>query len=324
MHHINKEEKPNGLHSHAWIMGVLGALIGAAILIHAPQQKAISTSFFLFAGFHIIGLVIALGSLYTIGGRKFFSRFLPKPSSEVLRFGWTAGWMGGLFIFALILLSGAILLQLSFPNLWFLSFILVGFAVLTFIGNLVMQSFLWLDNAVLPMVDLFDGDSPTILDAGTGSGRTIISLKPILKNANIIAIDKFDAEYIEDGGRELIENNLRLANLSDRVKIVQGDLTKTDLADQSIDAVISTNVFDHLGNKKQDALNEMYRILKPQGRFLMVIWIPSFASFAAANILSFFLTSKNEWRQMGQNAGFSIAQEGNINNCWFVVYKKEK
>ena len=49
---------------HMWVVGLLGSAVGLLILIFVPQLKAISASLLLFAGFHIIGALIILISLY--------------------------------------------------------------------------------------------------------------------------------------------------------------------------------------------------------------------------------------------------------------------
>ncbi len=41
----------------------------------------------------------------------------------------------------------------------------------------------------------------------------------------MVAVDRFDAGYIDDGGREFFHRNLRIAGLSERVEIKTADLT---------------------------------------------------------------------------------------------------
>ena len=88
------------------------------------------------------------------------------------------------------------------------------------------------------------------------------------------------------------------------------------------DSAVSTNVYDHLGKFKQQALSEVFRVLKPGGRFLMAVWVPGWAMFAIANVLSFFLTSREEWRTMARRAGFEVIDEGAFNHAWFALLKK--
>ena len=178
------------------------------------------------------------------------------------------------------------------------------------------------DHAVLPMVSLLSGDNDLVLDAGCGAGRTTIALGRALRNSSIVAIDRFDAGYIEGGGKALIERNLRIAGLSQRVRVETGDLTALPFPDATFDSAVSTHVYDHLGSMKEKGLCEAFRVLKPGGRFLIGLSVPGWAMFAVGNFLSFFLTTKNGWRIMAGGAGFDIADESVVNGVWFALLTK--
>ena len=138
----------------------------------------------------------------------------------------------------------------------------------------------------------------------------------------MIAVDRFDADYIDDGGRVLIDRNLEIAGLTRQVSVVRGDLTALPFEDNHFDAAVSTNVFDHLGGGKQRALEEVRRVLKPGGRFLMAVWTPGWAMFAVANLFSMFLTGRARWREMAETAGLRVVDEGAFNFSWFALFEK--
>nr|QQZ51250.1 methyltransferase domain-containing protein [Phenylobacterium glaciei] len=137
-----------------------------------------------------------------------------------------------------------------------------------------------------------------------------------------MGLDRFDAGYIDDGGRALLDHNLRLAGLAGKVRVETGDLTDMAFADNHFDAAVSTHVYDHLGRQKLKALCETRRVLKPGGRFLMGVWVPGLTMFAVANILSLFLTTKTQWRTLAEQAGFRVIDEGMFNHAWFVLLEK--
>lgn len=326
MHHSHNHQHPHkSFHSHMWIMGVLGVAAGLVLLIYVPTLEPVSKSILLFAGFHIVGGLIALASLYVVALRGVMRRLFAGGAGEAgttYQFGWGPGWMNGLAIAALAAGAGAVLASVAAPGLWPLALLLAALATLFLVGNAVMSSFRRLDHVVLPMVDLLRGEDDVVLDAGCGSGRTTIALKRVLKRGTVIALDRFDAGYIDDGGRALLERNLALAGLSDRVRIEVGDLTAMPLAPECVDSIVSTHAFDHLGPGKEAALAEAFRVLRPDGRFLMAVWTPGLSMFAVANVLSFFLAPKERWRKMARRAGFEIADEGVFNNTWFAVLAK--
>lgn len=316
------------IHSHTWLVGVSGLVAGLLLLVYVPSLKAISGSLLLVAGFHLVGGAVLLASLYILALRRLLRRVrehkagpAPEPRGEY-DFGWGPEWMNGLAVGALVAVATAIATQVAAPNWWPVSFLVLLLAAVLVAGNAIMRSFRARDHVVLPMVDLLRSDHDVVLDAGCGAGRTTIALSRVLRDGRVVAVDRFDADYIDDGGRALLERNLRAAGLANRVRIETADLTALPFDDASFDSAVSTNVFDHLGRHKEQALRETLRVLRPGGRFLMAVWVPGWAMFAVANVLSFLLTPKERWRTMARRTGFEIVDEGVCNYAWFIVLKK--
>ncbi len=324
---INRSPQRN-IHSHTWIVGVLGVSAGLSLLVYVPSLKAISSSLLLFAGFHLVGGVVLLASLYILGLRRLLRRVrqhkakLAPHTGDKYDFGFSPEWMNGLAVGALVAVSAAIAIQVVAPHWWPAAFLALLLAAAFSTGNSIMHSFRRQDHVVLPMVDLLRSDHDVVLDAGCGTGRTTIALSRVLRNGSVVAVDRFDAHYIDDGGRGLIERNVRAAGLAERVQIETADLTALPFGDESFDSAVSTNVYDHLGRQKEPALREAFRVLKPGGRFLIGVWVPSWALFAVANALSFLFSSKEDWRAMARRAGFEVVDEGVCNYAWFIVLKK--
>ncbi|HEY3797617.1 MAG TPA: class I SAM-dependent methyltransferase [Caulobacteraceae bacterium] len=312
---------PRNAHSHFWIMGLAGIAIGAAMMMLLPRLKIAQASILLFAGFHLVGAVVLLASAWSIGLRDWF-RGLRRRRHDAYDFGWGPGWMNGLAIGALVTLTAAVVVQLQWPALWPLAFAAVALTVLLLVGNRVMQGFREPGQVVLPMVDLLPAARSVVLDAGCGAGRTSIALSRVLKDGHIVAVDRFDAGYIDDGGRALLARNLALAGLADKVTVETADLTALPFAAGEFDAAVSTHVYDHLGAAKQRGLDEVFRVLRPGGRFLMAVWTPGLTMFAVANVFSLLLTTKAGWRKMAGSAGFRAVDEGVFNGAWFVLLEK--
>lgn len=325
-HTHTSAKRGRNLHSHMWIMGLVGIAAGLVLLIYVPSLTLVSKSLLLFAGFHVVGGIVLLSSLYVTTLRGLVRRWTKAADraehGERFDFGWGPGWMNGLAIAALVSAAAAVAVQVAAPVFWPLAFLFLILASIFLAGNAAMSSFRRPDHVVLPMVDLVRGDQDLVLDAGCGAGRTSIALARSLKAGCIVAVDRFDAGYIDDGGRKLLERNLRLAGLTDRVSIEPADLTALPFAEGRFDAAVSTHVYDHLGDKKEQGLREVVRVLKPGGRFLMAVWVPGWTMFTVANVLSFFLTSKAGWREMATRAGFKVIDEGAFNHAWFVLLEK--
>ncbi len=278
-------------HSHmAWI-GIVGVAAGAALMIYVPQLKAVSAGVLLFAGFHLVGGVVLLASVYVMGGNKFVTRLkaqAPQPAAG-FDFGWAPAWTHGPWIAALVLAAIAVALQVAVPTYWPLATVTTLLAASFFAGGLLTRSVGRYEHAVLPMVNLLSGEEEVVLDAGCGAGRTTIALGRAQKTAQIVALDRFDSDYIDGGGRLLLERNLRNSGLADRVRIERGDLTALPFPDGSFDAAVSAHAMDHLGKSTEQGLREILRVLKPGGRFLLVVWVPGWTMFSVANVLAFSL-----------------------------------
>ncbi|HRZ80417.1 MAG TPA: class I SAM-dependent methyltransferase [bacterium] len=237
-------------------------------------------------------------------------------------FGWSWSALNGHWLVALLLISLSLGLQLEFPHLWPLWFVLSVSGLICFIGGIILRTTKHLKFALLPFVDVFRSENDMVLDAGCGGGRTTLSILKVLKKGRVTAFDRFDAYYIEDGGKKQIENNLKIAGLSDRVDIVQGDLTEMPFPDSHFDSAVSTHVLDHLKDKKKKSLEEIYRTLKPGGRLLMVVWVPGWVTFSLANVFCLFLSNEKEWRKMSSETGFTLRDEGYFNGMYFAVLEK--
>ena len=315
---------------HMYLIGLPGLAAGLFLAVYVPRLKPVANVIFLFAGFHLVGVVIVLASLYAMAGKRIVRHQAGRPheSSQAMNkfdFGWAPAMTIGPWTAALAAASGAVAVQVTAPALWPLSFLLVLLAAGFFAGYLIASSFKRPDYAALPMVNWLSGDSDLVLDGGCGAGRTTVSVGRILKKGSIVAVDRFDASYIKKGGRYLLEQNLRLAGLEDRVRIVQGDLTRLPFPDQMFGSAVSTHAVDHLGSQKEQGMREMLRVLKPGGRFLLVISVSGWTTLALANVLFFivfFVTGKGEWKQMASRAGFKIVDEGGFNGTWFMLLER--
>jgi SAM-dependent methyltransferase len=318
--------KARGPHGHGWVVGVLGLGVGVTMLVAFPKLKAVAGVVLLMALFHLVGGAVIVGSLYALAPR-WFQRAAARlrrraPAADTLDYGWSWGAMNGHFIAALAVGAAALGLQLELPRLWPAWFALGLLAAILVVGGYLLRTSKRPDWAVLPLVDLLRSDHDLVLDAGCGAGRTTIALSRVLKQGRVVALDRFDADYIQGGGRELLERNLRCVGLADRVDVQRGDLTELPFPEATFDAVVSTHVIDHLGPNKAAGLREIQRVLKPGGRFLAVVWVPGWTMFAVANIVCLMLTTPAGWRRLAAASGLTLRDEGTFNGMWYMLLEK--
>jgi SAM-dependent methyltransferase len=220
-----------------------------------------------------------------------------------------------------LLASLTIFFYYESPYIQVLSLPLLLLSANFFMGTYVTRNFSKTDNMTLPFVDLFSSDKDLILDAGCGSGRGTVELSKVSKNSQIVALDLFDSSE-SISSRELLEKNLEIAGITDKVRIVQGDVTDLEFEDKTFDASISVLLVNNLGEAKLKGLKELFRVLKPGGKILIIVPTFSLQTFVVLSVFSLILTSSKEWRFLFEQAGFSLLDEGNINFGKFFLLQK--
>lgn len=314
-----------GSHSHSGIVVIAAAILAIIYINLLPEEKIFSSVLIGLVISHLLILLITAFGGWMLLPEKVLRKF-KKDSSGSYDFGWTSKWNKGFGIASLLVL---VLAAYSYPGLAgnpvlqiIVYTLLLLLSVNLFIGNIIARDSNSTNNIILPYVDLYKAGNKNVLDAGCGAGRTTISISKTSPDTNIVAFDRFDANYIDDGGKVLLRKNLELAGIASRVKIEQGDITSMPFDINSFDASVSSYMFDHLGKNKLPALKEMYRVLKPGGRFLLIVAVRGYSSFAIANVLSLAFDPRKTWRNLFSESGFRLIDEGNINfGAYFLVEK---
>ena len=102
-----------------------------------------------------------------------------------------------------------------------------------------------------------------IFDSGCGFGGTDIVLAKEFPDSEIVGID------LSEPLLKLAQDHAIKENVQDRVVFEKGDVQKVRFEDNYFDVVINLNMA-HLVEKPIDMLNEMERVLKPDGMLFIV------------------------------------------------------
>ncbi len=126
----------------------------------------------------------------------------------------------------------------------------------------------------------------------------------------------------------------RRVGLDRRVRIVRGDVTRTPLADGTMDAVISQEALLHVPDKRA-ALGEAYRVLKKGGRLAFTDWIEhrrldsTDSESMWRGITAQTIQSSDSYDRMLRDIGFRVifkkdltAEWGGILEQRFAMYRK--
>ena len=65
-------------HTHTGLIGVFGLTLGVVLMVWFPKLEVVADALVLVALFHLIGLIVLLGSVYSFAPR-FFGRLLRAP-----------------------------------------------------------------------------------------------------------------------------------------------------------------------------------------------------------------------------------------------------
>jgi SAM-dependent methyltransferase len=100
--------------------------------------------------------------------------------------------------------------------------------------------------------------NPTIVDVGCSTGYLLADLRSRLPDAKLIGVD-------------LVASGLRKAHVHvPDALLLHADARSLPLQDSSVDGVLSANLLEHVPDDRR-ALAEIFRILRPGGRAVVVV-----------------------------------------------------
>jgi SAM-dependent methyltransferase len=144
-----------------------------------------------------------------------------------------------------------------------------------------------------------------------------------------MAVDIYSGFYgiVENTPARLL-TNARIGGVADRIDVQTADMRKLPFPDSSYDAAVSTYAIDHL--RRDDipvALNEVARVLKPGGEFLLGIVNQDFWVRFSMPIPHFGLAAhrppdRDRWRGLLVGSGFEVLEEGTSPATLYWVARK--
>jgi ubiquinone/menaquinone biosynthesis C-methylase UbiE len=135
---------------------------------------------------------------------------------------------------------------------------------------------------ILQGTDICPGQS--VLEVGCGTGFfTLPAARLLGEHGSLVAMDMLAISV------ETVTKKVEIANLKN-VQVIQGNALHTQLAAESLDAVLIFGVIPAPMLPMEQLLSEMYRILKPGG--IMAVWPPSWVNQAIVQSGLFTLSSK--------------------------------
>jgi ubiquinone/menaquinone biosynthesis C-methylase UbiE len=167
-----------------------------------------------------------------------------------------------------------------------------------------------------------------ILDVGSGRGLYAIEVAKRLSTGKVIGIDVWDEAKIDNlifhhrlsqPTGNIIKNaqrNAVIEGVDDRIEFISMDANHLRFRSNSFDIVICGFVIGHLWKFAPAILNEIYRVLKPGGRLILIDSVRDSTYLLLSTPHLFFLSylkgtkarwfTKRNWYSLIMNAGFKI------------------
>jgi ubiquinone/menaquinone biosynthesis C-methylase UbiE len=155
-----------------------------------------------------------------------------------------------------------------------------------------------------------------VADFGCGSGfYSLAAARAVGGKGRVYAVD------VQKGLLDRLKKEAATEELYN-IEVVWGDVEKiggTKLRDESVDAVIAANLLFQIERKNDFAL-EIKRILKKNGKLLLVDWSGSFGGIGPAQEQ---VATKRAGRELFEQNGFTFEREIQAGgHHWGVIFRK--
>jgi ubiquinone/menaquinone biosynthesis C-methylase UbiE len=111
-----------------------------------------------------------------------------------------------------------------------------------------------------------------VLDVGCGRGMLLIEAARRLPKGHVTGIDIW-SEHDQSGNSPLVtQENARLAGVAERVSVVTADARQLPFPAERFDVIVSCLALHNIHGREErrQALSEMLRVLKPDGRIAIL------------------------------------------------------
>jgi len=147
-----------------------------------------------------------------------------------------------------------------------------------------------------------------VLDVGCGTGRTAIQVAKRLATGRLVGIDIWDTMELGGNSPERAYRNAEIEGVKDKVEFKFGNVLEIPFDDNVFDIVTCSSVLNNLPGEKNriKALKEIFRVLKPKGKCMLLEPLRNFRMFCAFTPFAVFQLGKREdWENYAKTAGFS-------------------
>ncbi len=206
---------------------------------------------------------------------------------------------------AVLIFSGVIVVVIYW---WLAGSILIGLGIYFVISYAISMRLFKETESTDPSPILELKGDEKVLDVGCGLGKMTVGIAKHLNKGKVIGIDIWNKVELPGNSPERAYANAEVEGVRNRVDFKTGNVLSVPFPDSSFNVVTSSSVINnfHSEQDRLKALLEIYRVLRPGGRFLLLeplrdSWegILIFSPF-----FSWMILPKNRWIEYLRKAGF--------------------
>ena len=189
----------------------------------------------------------------------------------------------------------------------FVGFILIGVGLYFIVSYGISMRLFEVTKCLDPPKFLELGGNEKVLDVGCGLGKLTVGVAKHLNTGRAIGIDIWSKAEIPGNSPERAYTNAQIEGVRDRVEFKTGNVLSIPFPDNSFDVVTSSSVINnlHSESEKLKALEEIFRVLRPGGKFLLLEPLRDLWGFLTFTVLGvWMLLPKDRWITFLEKTGF--------------------
>jgi SAM-dependent methyltransferase len=111
-----------------------------------------------------------------------------------------------------------------------------------------------------------------VLDAGCGRGLMTIGAAKRLKSGKATGVDTWSTDVLSGNSSDAAKANAKLEGVADKIRFETSELQRLVYPEKSYDVAMSALAIHNIGDSmgRSQAVREMWRVLKPGGRLLIL------------------------------------------------------
>ncbi len=162
-------------------------------------------------------------------------------------------------------------------------------------------------------------DRVVCIDLGLRS--TAVTIAQRLTTGEVTVIDVYNPQSNVGAALHRSRDRARKSQTDPRLNWIDGSINLLPLPDRSVSAVFMNQILSEfwLPEERQQLLEEVRRILIPEGRLLVAERVRAQTSLLLTGLVTYTLPTDDHWRSYLERSGFTIQREEGVHSLLYCV-----